>query len=213
MSGGLPFPPALLAVIEDLHARAAGDADRWQARGATPNPSGGGQEPLLRLGEFYLALSPEEGRLIYLLARASGARRIVEFGASFGVSTLYLAAAAEATGGHVTTTEIQPEKCRALRESVARAGLTHRLTLLEGDARETLAGVEGPVDLLFLDGWKGMYLPVFELLLDRLRPGALVLADNCAHPGAADFMARLADDGSGFLIHVDGDLAIACRVG
>ncbi|MDF0602821.1 class I SAM-dependent methyltransferase [Psychromarinibacter sp. C21-152] len=170
-------------------------------------------DDLVRLGSAYLAVSPEEGKLLYMLARAAGARQVVEFGASFGLSTLCLAAAVRKAGGRLITTEVHPDKCAALRESFARAGVEDCVTLLEGDARETLAGVEGPVDLVFLDGWKSMYLPVLELLRPRLRDGALVVADNVDHAAAQDYVAHVSDPASGFVTHRHGDMGLSLREG
>jgi predicted O-methyltransferase YrrM len=127
---------------------------------------------------MYIPVGRADGRLIYAMARGVRATRIVEFGASFGISTLYLAAAARDTGGHVFSTEIEPSKCLAAQENLGKAGLDGAATILEGDALQTLRAVEGPIDLVFLDGWKDLYVPVLQLLADRLRPGTLVLADN-----------------------------------
>lgn len=203
---------AALTVLDALHATAARDAERWSDRtgvaDATANAHGSGA--LVRLGEFYLAVSPEEGHLLYILARAIKARRIVEFGASYGISSLYLAAAAKDNAGDLITTEVHPEKCAALRETFQKAELSDTITLLEGDARETLRDVPGPIDMLFLDGWKSAYLAVFQLLRPRLGPGALILADNITHAGAADYLAAVRAPGSCCETALRGSLAITC---
>lgn len=206
--------PKLTAVLDRLHAAAADDGARWAARrseqaaGRLPQDEG-----LVRMGEFYLAVSPNEGRLLYLLARAARAGRMVEFGASYGVSTLYLAAAAQDMGGELITTEAHPDKCRALRANLGEAGLAARVTLLEGDALQTLADLAGPVDLLLLDGWKSLYLPLLHLLRPRLADGALVLADNVDHAAAQDYVRFIGAPTSGFLTHTIGDLAVSVWVG
>lgn len=203
--------PAAEAVLDDLHAAASEDKQRWSDRSGTDDTAklarGGGE--LVRLGAFYLAVSREEGSFLYVLARATNARTIVEFGASFGVSSIYLAAAAKDNGGSLITTEVHPEKCAALRETFERAGLSDVVTLLEGDARETLKDVSGPIDLLFLDGWKSAYLPVFDLMRPKLRSGGLVLADNCTHEAAADYLATVTSEASGCMTVIRGDLAIS----
>ncbi len=202
--------PRLQDVLQRLHAAAADDAARWAARreqqaiGQLPQDEG-----LVRMGEFYLAVSPDEGRLLYLLARATRARRLVEFGASYGVSTLYLGAAARDNGGHLVTTEAHPDKCRALRANLAQAGLADCVTLLEGDALQTLADLTESVDLLLLDGWKSLYLPLLQLLRPRLGEGALVLADNVDHAAAQDYVAAVRAPDSGFLTHLMGDLSVS----
>jgi predicted O-methyltransferase YrrM len=139
----------------------------------------------------YMAVTRAQGELLFLLARAAGARRIVEFGCSFGVSTLYLTAAARDCRGSVVTSEMVPSKCRATEEALRRAGLASFATVLEGDACETLRDVEGPIDLVFLDGAKERYGPVFELLRPKLRPGALVVADNADMPQARGYVDRM----------------------
>ena len=201
------------AVIERLHAAAANDGDRWSRRRAAQKAGELPQDDgLVRMGEFYLAVSPEEGRLLYLLARSRRARTLVEFGASFGVSTLYLAAAARDLDARLLTTEVHPDKCRALRANLAEAGLDDGVEVLEGDALQTLAAIDGPIDLLLLDGWKSLYRPLFEMLRPRLSDGALVVADNVDHEAAADYVRCIGEDPA-FLTHTLGDAAISCHVG
>jgi len=103
----------------------------------------------------------------------------VEFGTSFGASLLYIAAALRDNGrGHVFGTELNRAKLARASAYVERCGLRPQATILEGDARETLAGVEGPLDLVLLDGWKELYLSVLQVLEPKMRPGTLVVADN-----------------------------------
>lgn len=128
--------------------------------------------------KIYMPISREQGELLYLIARSIGARTIVEFGTSFGISTLYLAAAARDTGGKVVSTELEPGKHAAARAHLDEAGLLESCDLRLGDAMETLRDDPDAIDLLFLDGWKDLYLPLLELLQPRLRSGAVVLADN-----------------------------------
>ena len=129
--------------------------------------------------DVYIPVSPEQGRLLYLVARACGARHVVEFGTSFGISTIYLAAAVKDNGnGCVVSTEIEPSKHVRAVANLKEAGLDGFADVRLGDALETLREVPEPVDLVFLDGWKDLYLPVLKLLTPRLRRGAVVLADN-----------------------------------
>lgn len=188
-----------------LHEEARGDSARRTARS-------GGESSLIRMGELYLAVSPEEGRLLYLLARASGATSLVEFGASFGVSTLYLAAAARDNGGRLITTEVHPEKCAATRQTLAEAGLDDVATLLEGDARETLREAGDGIGFVFLDGWKGLYLPVLEMLLPKLGSGALIAADNIDHEAARDYASRVRSDPD-LVSHTTGKMELSCYTG
>lgn len=128
--------------------------------------------------DAYIPVSPDQGRYLYDTAVSSGAKHIVEFGASFGIGTLYLAAAAKDTGGHVITTEIEPNKCAVTRDNLGKAGLAPFVTVLEGDALETLKDVQPGVDMLFLDGWKDLYTDVLNLLRPKLATGAKVIGDN-----------------------------------
>ncbi|MCO4763148.1 MAG: class I SAM-dependent methyltransferase [Myxococcales bacterium] len=194
--------PTLQKRLDVLHAEASRDKERWEARVRD-------EDGLVRLGEFFLAMTPDEGRMLYILALARNAQRVVEFGASFGISSLYLAAALGETNGHLITTEVHPDKCVALRKSFDEAGVSDQVTLLEGDARETLRDVEGPIDMLVLDGWKSMYLPVFELLRARLAPGALIVADNIFHDGSAAYLEMIRSSESGLVSSISGDMGLS----
>jgi predicted O-methyltransferase YrrM len=198
--------PAISRVIEKLHEAAAHDAERRARRSPERD------DALIRMGEMYLAVSRAEGTLLYVLARGSRATRLVEFGASFGISTIYLGAAARDNGGKVVTTEVHPEKCKALRSTLADAGLAAEVTVLEGDARQTLQEVEGPIDFVFLDGWKGLYLPVLETLLPKLRRGALIVADNVDFEAASDYTRRVRSDPA-FVSHTLGKQEVTCFTG
>lgn len=132
--------------------------------------------PLVR--DAALPVSRAVGGLLYVLARACGSRLTVEFGTSFGISTIYLAAAARDLGGRVITTEIDATKAARARKNLEHAGLLDVVELRVGDARETLRDLPGPVDMIFLDGWKSVYLPVLQLVEPRLRQHAFVVADN-----------------------------------
>lgn len=133
-----------------------------------------------RLKDLWLPVSRETGELLYMLARSMKAKTIVEFGTSFGVSTLFLGAALRDNGGgRIITTEFEPSKVARARRNIAEAGLSDLVEVREGDALQTLASdlPEG-IDLLVLDGAKALYEDVLALVEDRLRPGALVLADD-----------------------------------
>ena len=190
-----------------LHAAARQDSGRRASRAP-----GGDTDALIRMGDLYLAVSPQEGRLLYLLARGSRAQAIVEFGASFGVSTVYLAAAARDNGGKLVTTEVHPEKCAATRRTLRDAGLDGVAAVLEGDARETLKNVEPGVDFAFLDGWKSLYLPMLDLLLPKLRPGALIAAGNIDHEAAGPYADRVRS-APVFVSHTLGKMELTCYTG
>jgi len=151
------------------------------------------------LGKAYIPVNREAGRFLYLMARSIDAKKIVEFGTSFGISTIYLAAAARVSGGMVFSTEIEPMKCRAAEANIRDAGLADYAKVLEGDATQTLKQVTGTVDLLFLDGWKDLYVPILEQVLPQLRKGALVIADNTNFVDSRPYLDRIRAPDSGFL--------------
>jgi predicted O-methyltransferase YrrM len=130
--------------------------------------------------DAYLAVSRDTAQLLYMLVRATGARSIVEFGTSFGVSTLHLAAGLRDNGGgRLITTEFEPSKAARARENFAAGGLADLIELREGDALETLAhDLPDHIDIVLLDGAKGLYPAVLELLEEHLRPGTMIVADN-----------------------------------
>lgn len=132
-----------------------------------------------RTKDIIMSVSREGGSLLYLLTRSAKARTVVEFGTSFGISTLYLASAVRDNGGgQVITTELQEDKARRAQESFIAAGLGDLIDLRVGDARETLREISEPVDLLLLDGWLDLRLSILSLVEPQLRPGALVIVDD-----------------------------------
>lgn len=138
----------------------------------------------------HLAVAPATGQLLYLLVRARRPQTIVEFGASFGVSAVHLAAALRDNGsGLLVTTEAEPTKAAACRATLSEAGLADLVEVREGDALETLAtGLPGPIDFLFLDGAKHLYLDLLAMLGPDLADAALVVADNADTPGYRDYV-------------------------
>ena len=131
-----------------------------------------------------VALDPDKCRLCYMLCRATGARRVVEVGTSFGVSTIYLTAAVRDNScgrggpGIVIGTELEQSKAAAARVNLAEAGLAEFAEIRDGDVMDTLKNLNGDVDLVLLDIWAPMALPVLRLLTPQLREGAVVLCDN-----------------------------------
>ncbi|MDB4976003.1 MAG: hypothetical protein JWN48_4344 [Myxococcaceae bacterium] len=149
--------------------------------------------------ELYLPVSAETGRLLYMLVRATRARSIVEFGTSFGLSTLHLAAALKDNGkGRLIGSELEPAKAERARQNLAEAGLTEWVEIREGDALETLSrDLPEQVDLLLLDGAKVLYPQILSLLESRLCEGALVIADNAdQHP---EFLSHVRDPAHGYV--------------
>lgn len=125
-----------------------------------------------------LNVTPETGQFLAILARATEATQVLEVGTSNGYSTIWLAWAADDTGGHVTTIERSPDKAAMARTNLRRAGLVDRVTVREGVALDVLSELEGPYDLIFLDADRPNYLAYLGRLIPLLRPGGLLVADN-----------------------------------
>ena len=140
----------------------------------------------------FLNVSADFGRFLYMCARARKAKRIVEFGTSFGISTIHLACALrDGGGGHLIGSELEPTKAQRARENLAAAGLADLVEIRVGDALETLKdGIDGDVDVVLLDGAFSLYLPVLKLLEPHLRDGAFVIGDNAVEqsPGYLDYV-------------------------
>jgi predicted O-methyltransferase YrrM len=198
--------PKVCAVLERLHAEARGDALRFLpllpslVRGLLGRDTEDAAEQSRKFKDVYIPVSREQGAFMYLAARAIGARNMVEFGTSFGISTIYLAAAARESGGRVIGSELEPGKHRAASAHLAEAGLADWAEVRLGDARETLRSLPEPIDLVLLDGWKDLYLPILKLLEPRLRSGSIVLADNVStfRRALAPYVAYVRSGASGF---------------
>jgi predicted O-methyltransferase YrrM len=199
--------PRVDAVITRLYAQAARDdhaASSLPEDRALPDRATRlkmtARERADALQDIYMPVAPDVGKLLYALVRASRPETVVEFGTSFGISTIHLAAAVADNGvGRVITTELSSRKAAAARENLEQAGLAEVVAILEGDALETLAAVTGPVGLVLLDGWKDLYLPVVRLLQSRLTPGALVIADDSSFESTADYLAYVREPRNGFV--------------
>lgn len=164
----------------------------------------------------YMPVSVDGGRLLYGLVRAARPATVVEFGTSFGISTLYLAAAVRDNGtGRVVTTEMSAAKAAAARRAFAETGLDDLVTVLEGDARETLADLPGPIGLVLLDGWKDLYLPVLRLLEPCLAPGAPVVGDDAAFAEVKPYLDYVRDPANGYesvAFPVEDGMEVSCRL-
>jgi predicted O-methyltransferase YrrM len=217
------FDPRIANTLRRLHRRARGDwsvflravprAIWFMATGRTAMEAA---KPYLK--RAYIPVSPDQGEFLYMITRAANARTIVEFGTSFGISALYLGAAAKAQGGRVIGTEMESAKVKAARANIASAGLEGVIDIREGDAFETLKDIEGHIDLLLLDGWKEMYLPMLQELAPRLRPGAVVLADDIKtfKRTLAPYLAFVRDRRNGFesrLLDLGEGLEMSIRLG
>jgi len=212
--------PRVAAALERMFAEAEQDGEAWRrvhANQPVDFDSASAQQRADAAAELYLPISAEAGRLLYSLIRAARPKTVVEFGMSFGISTLHLAAAVRDNGvGRVVTTELSASKAVAARKTFADAGLDDVVTVLEGDALETLpAHVADGVDFVLLDGWKEMYLPVLGLLEPHLAPGALVIGDDAEMQDVQPYLAYVRDPANGYesvLFPVEDGMEISCRI-
>ncbi len=140
---------------------------------------------MANLDDYLICIGREAGQLLHLLAVARKAQVIIELGASYGYSTLWLADAARTTGGKVHSLELSEKKVAYAREQLHSVGLANHVEFHVGDALATLAVLPGPFDLVLVDLWKDLYGPCFELFHPKLSAGALVAADNMTFPPAA----------------------------
>jgi predicted O-methyltransferase YrrM len=212
--------PQLAAVLDRLFAAsAAQEADEMPAPppGRASWAEASAAERADALQDAYIPISAEAGKLLYALIRASRPETVVEFGTSFGISTIYLAAAVTDNGtGHVVTTELSSKKVEAAGSNLREAGVEAAVTILEGDALQTLADVQGPVGLVLLDGWKNLCLPVLRLLEPKLAPGALVAADDITNAGMADYLDFIRNPANGYVtvaFPVEDGMEISCWTG
>jgi predicted O-methyltransferase YrrM len=152
-----------------------------------------------RAKDIHMPVSPETGALLYMLARGNGARAVVEFGTSFGISTIHLAAALRDNGGgRLIGSEFEPSKLAHARANLAAAGLADLVEIREGDALETLArDLPERIDLVLLDGHKPLYARILALVAPRLRAGTFLIADNA--DACPDYLAQVRAPGSGYL--------------
>lgn len=167
-----------------------------------------------RLKDLPLAVSRKTGTLLYMLARGSRARTIIEFGTSFGISTLHLAAALRDNGGgRLITSEFEPSKVLRARENLTTSGLVDLVEFREGDALQTLkVNLPETVDLLLLDGAKALYPEILDLVESRLRPGAFIVADNADH--SPDYLERVRSPQKGYLsTPFSDDVELSMRIG
>ncbi|TPQ44678.1 methyltransferase [Prosthecomicrobium hirschii] len=164
--------------------------------------------------DLWLPVSRETGALLYMLARSAGARSIVEYGTSFGISTLHLAAALRDNGGgRLISSEFEPSKVARAREHLTEGGLVDLVEIREGDALETLsANLPDSVDLLLLDGAKALYPDILALVENHLRPGALIVADNADL--SPEYLERVRRPGGGYMsVPFADDVELSMRVG
>jgi predicted O-methyltransferase YrrM len=219
----IPLDAKVRALLDRLHAQSdaqgadigayfsrrgqAGDLD-WKGLDADAHRF---------MADKLVAFDRDKAEYCYLLCRALGAKRVVEIGTSYGVSTLYLASAVKANGaGVVIATEYEPAKAKAARANFTAAGLADMIDLREGDLRETLKRLDGPIDFVLMDIWTEMARPAIELVGPRMRSGAIVIADNVSQFPEAyeDYFAYIDDPTNRFstlTVPFEGGLGMSVR--
>ena len=207
--------PRVSDLLDRLHHAAEDDAAR------SPSIPEGAQRlsAAARADAFeqvYMPISREAGVLFYQLVRAVRPAVAVEFGMSFAVSTIYLAAGIrDNRHGRLITTELSATKIQRGRANLQAAGVETVVDIREGDALETLRSDPPRIDLLLLDGWKEMYLLLLALLEPRLAPGALVLADDSSFDSVSEYVSYVRDPANGYesvSFPVEDGVEISCRV-
>jgi predicted O-methyltransferase YrrM len=215
--------PALETLLGRLHGESLAQDDEmgrfFSARAAAREDLSPDNDMVKAfLADKMVALERDKALFCYQLCRALRALRVVEAGTSFGVSTLYLAAAVRDNGGgRVIATENEPAKAAIARRNFAEAGLAELIDLREGDLRETLADVAAPVDFMLVDIWAPMARPALDLIGPKLRAGAVVVCDNTTayRDYYRDYFDYLADPGNGFstmTLPFDGGLEMSVRL-
>lgn len=159
---------------------------------ADPNPKDDAEKKILKaLTEipeeqgWRANVPPTDGRLLRLLTEAVEAKNVVEIGTSNGISSIWLALALRKTGGKLITLEIDPDMASLAEKNFEAAGVSDLITVVVGNAHETVTQLKGPIDVVFIDADKSGYLDYFEKVFPLLRPGGLVLAHNM-NPRMAD---------------------------
>ena len=204
-------------VLDRLFATATEDDDnpRWRKPGLSWE-SASAQERADALDSAYMPISRQGGELLYILVRAKRPNTIVEFGTSYGISTIYLAAAVADNGkGHVVSTELSAAKVVAARANFAEAGLANRVTILLGDAITTLNDVPAPIDFVLLDGWKDLCPQVLRSLESRLAIGALIVADDINLPSLSSYLEYVRHPANGYAsvaFPVEDGMEISCWI-
>ena len=128
--------------------------------------------------ETYLSVPREDGEALWVLAEAVNAKQVAEIGTSTGYSGLWFSMALTATGGHLTTFEINHQRATEAMQHFKEAGVADRVTLIEGDAHQNVLKLKAPIDVVFIDADKGGYSDYLKKVLPLVRPGGLILAHN-----------------------------------
>jgi predicted O-methyltransferase YrrM len=190
--------PRVQTLISALHA----EADRNDPPLLAAAEGKDARERTALLDRAFIPVDADAGRFLYALARGCAPGHVVEFGTSFGISTLYMAAALKDRGeGRIVTTELHAGKAATARGYFEQSGLLDVIDLRVGDALQTLKDLKSGVSLVFLDGWKDIYLSVLQLLEPALAPNALIVADdlNLFPDALAPYLAYVRQPANGYV--------------
>ncbi len=158
--------------------------------------------------DAYLAISKEQGEDLVELIRKNNIQQIIEFGTSFGISTLFLAQGVLKTGGKIITTELIDTKAQKALENFQQAGVEHLIEVRVGDAMNTLKNHTEPIDLLLLDGWKDLYLPLFRMLESNFHSNTIIYVDNADMNESRIFLQTIGkNDKYNIIYHYQGKVA------
>jgi predicted O-methyltransferase YrrM len=171
----------ILAVLDEYHELIR--EEQSKPRDMPPGGRDGGQDRRMR------AVGPETGGLLNIIAKSLKAPTILELGTSFGYSGIWLAEAARATGGRLTTMELHDYKSAYARDMAMKAGLASHIDFKVGDAVQMISELMVGVDFVLVDLWKDLYVPCLEAFYPKLNPGAIIIADNMNRPGTEDVQA------------------------
>jgi predicted O-methyltransferase YrrM len=224
MPANIALDPRVSALLDRLHAQsdaqgpAIGEYFGRRAQAGELDWKGLDADAHRFMADKLVAFDRDKSQFCYQLCRALNAQRVVEAGTSYGASTLYLASAVRANGGGVViATEYEPEKAKIARAHFAEAGLSDVIDLREGDLRETLKRIEGPVDFLLMDIWTEMARPALDLVGPHLRVGAVVIADNVSQFAEAycdyfEYIENHANKFTSLTLPFEGGLEMSVRV-
>jgi predicted O-methyltransferase YrrM len=167
------------AVLDEYHQRIRAEHERMRS-GQWPTDGSDFRDQAL------LAVGPDTGRVLHIIARSLKAPNILEIGTSFGYSGIWLADAARASGGRVTTLELAQHKSDHARAMATKAGLASFIDFKVGDAVKLIGALDAGIDFVLLDLWKDMYVPCLEAFYPKLNRGAIIVADNMIRPGGPE---------------------------
>src|SRR5262249_53461320 len=135
-------------------------------------------EEMVTSKQTYLSVPVQDGKALRLLTESVAAKNVVEIGTSTGYSGLWFCLALHATGGHLTTFEIDHQRATIARDQFKQAAVEKMVTLVEGDAHQEVAKLKLTIDVAFIDADKGGYVDYLNKILPLVRPGGLILAHN-----------------------------------